>query len=51
MHLNATVEVEEGGYTAWVTDATWDDENTLRVVSVYSNGERQRYEQELVVLD
>ena len=51
MHLNATVEVEEGGYTAWVTDATWDDENTLRVVSVFSNGERQRYEQELVVLD
>lgn len=51
MHANAEIAVEEGGYTAWVTDATWDDENTLRVVSVYGNGARQRYEQELVVLD
>lgn len=51
MHANAEIAVEEGGYTAWVTDATWDDENTLRVVSVYGNAQRQRYEQELVVLD
>ncbi|MED5372478.1 MAG: metallophosphoesterase [Myxococcota bacterium] len=50
MHVSGEVEVSEGGYIAWITDATWDDENTLRVVSVYSSGSRWRYEQELVEL-
>jgi hypothetical protein len=50
LHLNAEVEVPEAGYTAWVTDAVWDDENTVRVVSVEGNGERFAYSQELVIL-
>lgn len=50
MHLSGEVEVSEGGYIAWITDSTWDDENTLRVVTVYGNGSRWRYEQELVEL-
>jgi hypothetical protein len=50
LHLNAEVQVEEGGYVVWVTDATWDDENTVRLVRVFGNGVRHEYEQELVVL-
>lgn len=49
-HVNAEVEVEEGGYTVWVTDAVWDDVNTVRVVGVYSDGSRYEYTQELVIV-
>lgn len=49
-HLDAEVLVEEGGYTAWVTDAVWDDVNTVRVVEVHSDGARVEYVQDLVIL-
>ena len=48
LHLDAEVVVEEGGYTVWVTDATWDDVNTVRLVKVYGDGERFEYDQELI---
>lgn len=50
LHLTATIEVDEGGYTAWVTDAIWDDENTIRVVEVHTNGLTHTYVQDLVVI-
>jgi len=50
LHLDAEVEVEEGGYTAWVTDAVWDDVNTVRLVRVYGDGERFEYSQELMLV-
>ena len=42
--------MDEGGYTAWVTDAIWDDENTIRVVEVHTNGLTHTYVQDLVVI-
>lgn len=50
VHLDAEIEVPEAGYTAFVTDATWDDDNTIRVVRVLSSATSHRYEQELIVL-
>ena len=51
-HYHFTLEdrVEEGGYDVFVTDALWDDENTIRVVQVFGNGLQFSYEQELVIL-
>lgn len=49
-HLDAEVLVEEGGYTVWVTDAVWDDVNTVRVVEVWGDGLRFEYAQELVIV-
>lgn len=43
--------VEAGGYEVFVTDATWDDEITLRVVEVWGDGERFEYVQDLVILE
>ncbi|MCO4747353.1 MAG: metallophosphoesterase [Proteobacteria bacterium] len=51
VHLNAEVAVEDGGYTVWATDATWDDENTVRIVDVSANASTHVYAQELVILD
>jgi hypothetical protein len=39
-----------GGYEVFVTDATWDDQNTLRLVRVLSDGAAFSYEHELVRL-
>lgn len=50
-HVNFEEEVEDGGYEVFVTDATWDDENTVRVVEVWSNGTTHEYRQELIVLE
>jgi len=52
-HLHADYEEEfpEAGYSTFVTDATWDDSISLRRVSVYGDGERMTYLQELVVVD
>ena len=50
-HLNFEEEIKEGGYDVFVTDATWDDENTLRVVEVWSDETTHDYVQELIVLD
>ena len=56
IHQDATVEVPDAGYTAFVTDATWDDEDTVRLVRVLSSvaedgTERFQLEQELLVVD
>lgn len=49
-HFDATVPVPEGDYEVYITDATWDDENTVRVVEVHTNGWRTEYSQELVIV-
>ena len=56
IHQNAAVEVPEAGYTAFVTDATWDDENTVRLVRVLvgvgqDQQEHVQLDSELVVVD
>ncbi len=50
IHVNAEVEVEDGGYTVFVTDAIWDDELTIRLLRVAGNGARFEFEHELIVL-
>ena len=50
IHLDAAVEVEDGGYTAFVTDATWDDQNTVRLVEVWSDGVTHTYVQRLEIV-
>jgi len=50
LHLDAEVLVEDGGYTVWVTDAVWDDMNTVRLVRVHGDGERFEYTQELMLV-
>jgi len=40
----------DAGYDVFVTDATWDDENTVRVVEVWSDDERFELRQELVLV-
>jgi hypothetical protein len=49
-HLSWDEDVPSAGYSIHITDATWDDENTARVVRVRGNGERFVYEQELVII-
>ncbi len=50
VHVNAEVEVGEGGYTVFVTDAIWDDELTVRLLRVAGNGHRFEFEHELIVI-
>jgi hypothetical protein len=40
-----------GGFELYVTDATHDDDNTLRLVRVFDDGTRFTYEHEFVVLE
>ncbi len=49
-HLHGTGEqyIDDGGYDAYITDATWDDDNTVRFVEVWSNGVTFSYEHDLV---
>lgn len=49
-HGNGHEYVEGAGYEVFVTDATWDDELTVRLVEVWSDDERFEYRQELVEL-
>ncbi len=49
-HLSHDEDVPTAGYSIHITDATWDDEITVRVVRVSGNGERFIYEQELVIV-
>ena len=51
VHLTYEMPVPAGGYRVYVTDATHDDENTLRVVHVEGNGVRFAYTHELVVVE
>lgn len=50
LHVNHEEAVEEAGYDLFITDATFDDELTVRVVTVASDGVRHRYTQEVVVV-
>ena len=50
-HLNAEVELEDGGFEVFVTDAIWDDEITIRMVEVWQNDHRVDYVQELIELE
>ena len=47
-HLHFNYDKHANSYEVFVTDATWDDDNTVRVVSVKGNGERFAYKHELV---
>ncbi|MCB9679630.1 MAG: metallophosphoesterase [Alphaproteobacteria bacterium] len=49
-HANYDEAAGAAGFSVHVTDATWDDENTVRVVDVLTDGERFAYAQELVVI-
>jgi hypothetical protein len=42
---------EEAGFEVFVTDATWDDVVTIRLVEVWGDGSAVTYVQDLVVLD
>ena len=48
MHVTYDLYNEPGGYEVLVTDATWDDENVIRLVDVQSNGQEFSYIQELI---
>jgi len=49
-HLHFNYDKPANAYEVFVTDATWDDDNTVRVVRVSGNGERLAYEHELVAV-
>jgi len=49
-HFDGEEPSPDGSYEIFVTDATWDDEITIRLVEVWGNAARFEYRQELVVL-
>lgn len=51
-HLHVTYDVvnKAGGYNVFVTDATWDDEITVRVVDVSTDGESFSFYQDLITV-
>jgi hypothetical protein len=49
-HFNHEEHIDEGDYEVIITDATWDDEVTIRLVEVWGNGGRFEYRQELIEL-
>jgi hypothetical protein len=51
LHVDYEEEFPQKGYATYVTDALWDDENTVRAVQVLGNKAERAYEQELVILD
>ena len=50
LHIDHEQNLEEPGIDLYVTDATWDDEIRLRVVTVWANENRLAYEHELIVV-
>jgi hypothetical protein len=50
-HVDMEDWPEGASWGAFVTDATWDDELTIRVVEVSANDRRFTYEHELVVVE
>lgn len=51
VHFTYETPVPGGGYVVYVTDATNEDENTVRVVHVEGNGVRFAYTHELIVVE
>ena len=49
-HADGHEVIEDGGYEVFVTDATWDDEITIRLVEVWGDGVALQYVQDLIVL-
>jgi hypothetical protein len=50
-HLNFDLYNEVGGYDVMITDATWDDEDAIRMVDVWTNGQRQEYVNEIIPIE
>ena len=50
LHGNSSMVWDEAGLEVHVTDATWDDDNALRVVTVTGNDHRFAYAHDLVVI-
>jgi hypothetical protein len=50
LHVDIFEEDHDAGYETWVTDATWDDTNRIRLVRVSGNEVERRYAREPVVL-
>jgi len=51
LHIDAFQEEFDAGYETWITDATWDDVNLIRLVRVSANEVEVRYERESVVIE
>jgi len=51
LHWSSSDTWSRAGIEVHVTDATWDDDNTLRIIEVSSNGEKFAYEHELIVIE
>ena len=51
IHFNHDEEFPEAGYHTHVTDATWDDNLSIRLVNVTGNEAARAYEQQLLILD
>ena len=49
-HFDGAETNSNAGYDVFVTDAIWDDENTVRVVEVHGNGQRFEYVQSLEIV-
>jgi hypothetical protein len=49
-HIDIEQVIDDGDYVLFVTDATWDDDDRVRVVEVWGNGERFEYVQDLVAV-
>jgi len=50
LHVDHDETIYAGGYDVHVTDATWDDDNTIRVVEVWGNGTAFSFVQEHVIV-
>lgn len=51
LHLDFFDEDLDAGYETWVTDATWDDVNMIRLVRVSGNEVERRYAREAIELE
>ncbi len=49
-HLHGNLEREGAAFDVYVTDATHDDDNTVRLIDVRGNGQRFEYDHRLVVI-
>jgi len=51
LHIDHEADLVEQGMKLFVTDATWDDDITLRMVEVRGNGVRMEYSQENILVN
>ena len=50
-HLHGTLEMVGAGFKTLITDATWDDQNTVRLVEVLGNDSRFAYVDNLIEVE